>query len=162
MSFREKHLWISIVSTVLVWGFYYLRLYQAIAAGGLEAGDFPQLMGGLFIGCLVVTVVIEIVLTIIATVTTSKAEREARDERETLAALKASHVSLMLLITLVASLSFMAYFAGLLDPGMNQRPGIPATSANALVLIANLLMGSVIVSELVRHGFTLGLLKRGR
>ncbi len=76
--------------------------------------------------------------------------------------MKASHVSLMLLIALVFSLSIVAYFAGLLEPAMGERPGIPTTSANALVLIANVLMGSVIVSETVRHAFTLALLKRGR
>ena len=162
MTFREKHLWISIISTVLVWGFYYVRMFQGIAAGALESETFAGMMGGLFVGCLVVTVVIEVVLTIIATATTSKAEREARDERETLAALKASHVSLMLLITLVVSLSIVAYFAGLVEPAMGARSGFAITSANALVLMANLLMGVVIVSEMVRHIFTLALLRRGR
>lgn len=162
MSFREKHLWISIVSTVLVWGFYYLRLFQAIRAGGLESDDFAGVMGGLFVGCLVVTVVIEIVLSIVAGVTTSKAEREARDERETLASLKASHVSLMFLIAAVICESGAAYFAGLLEPAMGAEPGFAMTSANAMILMANILLGTVIVSEMIRHGFTLALLKRGR
>lgn len=162
MSFREKHLWISIVATLGVWGFYYLRLFEAIRAGGLESDDFAGHMGGLFVLCLVVTVAIEIVLTILASVTTSKAEREARDERETLAALKASHVSLMFLIAAVICESGAAYFAGLTEPAFGTRPGFAMTSANAMILMANILMGTVIVSEMIRHGFTLALLRRGR
>ncbi len=162
MSFREKHLWISIISTVLVWGFYFLRLVQAIRGGGLEADDFAGYMGGLFVLCLVVTVVIEIVLTIIANLTTSKAEREARDERETLAALKASHVSLMFLIAAVICESGAAYFSGLIEPSFGIGGGLAMTSANAMILMANILLGSVIVSEMIRHGFTLALLRRGR
>lgn len=162
MTFREKHLWISIASTLGVWGFYYLRLFQTITAGGLESDDFAEVMGGLFVGCLFVSVLIEIVLTIVASVTTSKAEREARDEREMLAALKASHVSLMFLMTVIGIQAAGAYFAGLIEPTFGAEPGFAMTSANAMILMANILLGAVIVSEMIRHGFTLALLRRGR
>ncbi len=65
MTFREKHLWITVMSTVLVWGFYYVRMYEAVAGGGLMSDEFPGAMGALFAGCLIVVVVIEIVLNII-------------------------------------------------------------------------------------------------
>lgn len=162
MTFREKHLWISIISTLGVWGFYYLRLFEAVAAGGLDSDDFAEVMGGLFIGCLVITVLIEIALTVIATITTSKAEREARDERETLAALKASHVSLMFLIAAVICESGAAYFAGLIEPSFGADPGFAMTSGNAMILMANILLGTVIVSEMIRHGLTLALLRRAQ
>jgi hypothetical protein len=162
MSFREKHLWISIVSTLGIWGWYYWRLIGSVANGGLADPRFAFMMGGLFIGCLVLVSILEIALNIFAAVTTRKAEREARDEREMTAALKASHVSLMALIGLVFSLAIAAYLLGFADAAANGRGPSPATDANALVLVANILLATVIVSELIRHVFTLGLLRRLR
>jgi len=162
MSFREKHLWISIVVTVGVWGFYYWRLVERIMGGGLEAAGLAEDMGGLFVACLVISVVVEIVLTVIATLTTRKAEREAKDERETLAALKASHVALMVLIFLVVTLSGAAWFASWLQPAFGAEPGFDITQANAWVLLANILLASVIVAEMIRAGLTLAFLGRLR
>ncbi len=160
MTFREKHLWINIVTTVGIWGFYYWRLIASIGAGGLTDPRFPFSMGALFVGCLVVVVVIEIALTILATATTRKAEREARDERELLASLKASHVSLMALIAIVFSLSIVAYFMGFLDAASASGPKLPMTPTNAMILFANILMAAVIVSELIRYVFNVALLRR--
>jgi uncharacterized membrane protein len=160
MSFREKHLWISIVTTVAIWGFYYWRLIEAIGAGGLTDPRFAFLTGGLFIGCLVVVSVVEIILTLLATATTRKAEREARDERELLASLKASHVSLMALIALVFSLAIAAYMVGFLDAAAPAGPKLPMTPTNAMILFANILMAAVIVSELIRYVFNVALLRR--
>ena len=160
MSFREKHLWISIATTVAIWGFYYWRLMQAVGAGGLTDPRFPFLMGALFIGCLVVVSVIEVILTLLATATTRRAEREARDERELLASLKASHVSLMALIAIVFSLAIAAYMLGFLDAASSTGPILPMTPTNAMILFANILMAAVIVSELIRYVFNIALLRR--
>ncbi len=160
MSFREKHLWISIVATVGVWGFYYWRLIGRIMDGALGQSGFAGAMGGLFAACLVVSVVVEIVLTAIATWTTRKVEREAKDEREMLASLKASHVALMALIALVVTQAGGAYFAALASPAFGTH--IAATPANVLVLLANILLASVIVAEMIRAGLTLALLRRLR
>ncbi len=160
MTFREKHLWINIVTTVGIWAFYYWRLIVSVGEGGLTDPRFPFAMGALFIGCLVVVVVVEIALTILATATTRKAEREARDERELLASLKASHVSLMALIAIVFSLSMAAYFMGFLDAASAGAPTLAMTPTNAMILFANILMGAVIVSELIRYAFNVALLRR--
>jgi hypothetical protein len=162
MTFREKHLWISIVSTVLIWGVYYWRFGERVLEGGLRQSSFAWDMGLMFAGATAVVVVIELVLTLIAHLTTSRAEREARDERETLAALKASHVSLMALIALIVTLSGVAYFAGLGDvvaPGAGKAL---TTNANAMVVIANVLLLAIILSEMIRFVFTVVLLRRGR
>ena len=162
MSFREKHLWISIVSTLAVWGYYYWRLFEQAAGGALGEPGFAEAMGGLFAGCLVVSVAVEIVLTLFATWTTRKAEREARDERETLASLKASHVALMTLIFLVVTQSGAAWLAGWAHPAFGAEPGFDITRSNAWVLLANTLLFSVIVAEMIRAGLTLALLRRLR
>ena len=162
MSFREKHLWISIVVTLGVWGFYFWRLIGGIADGALGRAGLGEAMGGLFVGCLIISVIVELVLTAIATWTTRKAEREAKDERETLAALKASHVALMALIAGVISLSGAAWFVSWLQPAFGVERGLDITQGNAWVLLANILLASVIVAEMIRAGLTLAFLGRLR
>jgi len=162
MSFREKHLWISILVAVGVWGFYYWRLIERIAGGGLGQPGFAEAMGGLFISCLFLSVAIEIVLTLIATFTTRKNEREAKDEREILASLKASHVALMALIALVVMQAGAAWLTSWLNPAFGAEPGFDITQSNAWVLLANILLFSVIVAEMIRAGLTLALLRRLR
>jgi len=162
MTFREKHLWISIVSTVAIWGRYCWRFGERVLAGGLREASFAWDMGLMFAGATAVIVVIELVLTLIAHLTTAKAEREARDERETLAGLKASHVSLMALIALIVTLSGVAYFAGLGDLVAPEAGRAVTTNANAMVVIANILLLAIIASEMIRFVFTVVLLKRGR
>ena len=159
MSFREKHLWISIVATVCVWGFYGWRLTQAIAGGGLTDPGFAFATGGLFIGCLVVVVLLEVGLTFLATATTRRAERETRDERELVASLKASHVSLMALIAIVFSLAIAAYLLGFANAASSGAAALAMTPTNALIFAANILMGAVIVSELIRYVFNIALLR---
>ena len=118
MSFREKHLWISIVASVGVWGWYFWFLIRHVMDGRLVNDHFTSDVSLAFMGCLVLVVVIEAVLTIIATLTTPKHEQKTRDEREIHAALKASHVALMALIGLVFCVSMGAYFAGLIDDNL--------------------------------------------
>lgn len=161
MTFREKHLWISIVSTILVWGYYFVRLIGGVIDGALTDPRFGWMLGAFFIGCLITVAVIEIVLNIIASLTTRKAEREARDERETLASLKASHVSLMALIAIVFCLSIGAYFLGL-GEGQANRLEVAMADGVGLILVANILMAAVIVSELIRYVFTLALLRKAQ
>lgn len=162
MSFREKHLWISIVVTVGVWGGYFWQLIQRVMGGDLGGPDLAEDMGDRFISCLVVSVVVEIILTAIATWTTRKAEREAKDEREILASLKASHVALMALIALVISLSCGAWVVSWLQPALGVQRAFDITHGNAWVLLSNVLLASVIVAEMIRAGLTLALLRRLR
>lgn len=161
MTFREKHLFTTAVTTVLIWSVYFWRMGQSIASGGLMKPSFAAEMGVMFAIAVIVVVVIELAMTLIAHLTTSKAEREAKDERETLAALKGSHVALMALLAMIFTLSGIAYIFGVADfvaPGNGKTL---TTNANAMVVIANLLLACFLVSELIRASFTLVLLRRG-
>ena len=162
MSFREKHLWISIVASVGVWGFYFSSLVGRIRAGQLTDDRFTSDMSGLFVGCLFLVVLVEIALTLIATLTTPKAERDTRDEREILASLKASHVAMTGLIGLVFCVAMVAYFAGLVGGNLVEGRSAYITDVNAMVMLANILVACVIISELIRAAFTLALLRRLR
>jgi hypothetical protein len=155
VSFREKHLWITIFATVVVWAVYFRELVDRLMHGWIDDPRFAMVMGVGFAGALFVLVVIEVVLTLFATFTTPKVDRETKDEREMLAAYKASHISLMLLIALVISLGILLWFNGLFRYALFNGPG-------AMVVLANVMVACVVVSELTRFSFTLYLLRRGR
>ena len=159
MSFREKHLWISVLATIGVWGFYFWSLGAWIADGVLTRPGLVTQAGGLFVFCVVVVAVIEVVLTFIAQATTSKIDKTTRDEREIHAALRASHVSLMALIAMVFCVAIAVYFAGLIGGNLVEDRARWVTDINALVLLANVLVACVVVSETIRSGLTLALLR---
>lgn len=163
MSFREKHLWASILATLGVWGYYFWRLFEQVRSGALTGDHFIKPISGLFIACLVLVVVIEISLTLISTWFGRKSIRRARNEREIRAALQASHVALMVMIGLVIGLAVLAYALGLGGGDfISTGPGATVTPANALVLLANTLLFVVVISELVRFGLSLYLMRHTR
>lgn len=162
MSFREKHLWISIIAALGVWGFYFWHLFTRVADGGLSESGFASAVSGLFIGSLVLVVVIEVVLSVLATASTPRAERNTRDERELLASLKASHVALMFLIGLVFTVATAVYFTGWFGGEGLARIRTAATDVNVLILLANILVACAVLAELLRAGLTLALLRRLR
>ena len=159
MSFREKHLWISIVAAAGVWGWYFWFLIRHVMAGRLLNDHFTGDVSLAFIGSLVLVVVVEVVLTLIATFTTPKHEQKTRDEREIHAALKASHVALMALIGLIFCVSAAAYFAGLIDDNLVGGSAVFSVTGNLMVLFANVLLACLVLAELVRAGVTLMLLR---
>ena len=159
MSFREKHLWISIFATVIVWAIYFRELIDRVMNWGLEDGRFSGAMGIGFAGAVFVLALIEVTLTLFATWTTPKAERNTRDEREIHAALKASHIALMALIALVFCVAMAAYFAGLIDDNFVGGAAVFSVTGNLMVLFANVLLACVVLAELVRAGVTLMLLR---
>ena len=159
MSFREKHLWISIVASLGVWGWYFWFLIRHVMDGRLVNDHFTSDVSLAFMGCLVLVVAIEAVLTIIATLTTPKHEQKTRDEREIHAALKASHVALMALIGLVFCVSMGAYFAGLVDDNLVGGAAVFRVDGNLMVLAANILLACLVIAELIRAGVTLMLLR---
>lgn len=155
MTFREKHLWITIFATVVVWSIYFRELVVRLMQGWIDDPRFATVMGLGFAGALFVLVVIEVTLTLFATFTTPKVDRETRDEREMLAAYKGSHLSLMTLIALVICVGVALWFNGLFRYDLLNGPG-------AMVVLANILVACVIVSELIRFGLTIYFLRRGR
>lgn len=62
MSFQEKNITVSLVSFTLILGFYLVRLYQMIQAGGLNSSSVFRLWG--------IVIVLAIIFTIVATILT--------------------------------------------------------------------------------------------
>ncbi len=148
MTHRRTHLWISLVVSLAVWGIYFGHFLQQVnrsESGGLAVW---------FLGALAMIVLAETGATgLIAWLFRRRAR--ALDEGPTLdAALKASHVALMLLIglalTAAAGLAFASLFGWSLD----------LSGARGQVIAANALLAMVVIAELLRAGLTLALLPR--
>jgi hypothetical protein len=148
MTHRKTHLWISLIVGVAVWGAYFAHFIQTMRRG--DTGDLALW----FLGALAVIVLAETVATgLIAWLFRRRAR--VLDEGPTLAAaLKASHVALMLLIALVllaaAGLAVASLFGWAWDLSASRTP----------VIAANVLLAMVVIAELVRAAFTLALIPR--
>lgn len=145
---RKIHLWISLVVGVVVWGVYFGHVVQAFRRGD------PGNLALWFLAALAVIVLAETVATsLIAWLFRRRAR--TLDEGPTLqAALKASHVALMMLIALAliaaAGLALASLFGWTLD----------LSAPRAQVLAANALLAMVVIAELSRAAFTLALIPR--
>jgi hypothetical protein len=105
MSFREKSAWISMLSMVAIYGFYFWSVIHA----GPQAGGFH--FGGL-LETIIALVVVQLLLTAAVAIFTPKEAKAPRDEREKLIELRAMRVAYSGLATSVA----MACFFGAFDP----------------------------------------------
>jgi hypothetical protein len=105
MSFREKTAWISLLSMLVIYGFY----FWSVVHTGPQAGGFH--IGGL-LETIIALVVVQAVLTIGAAVYSPKEARAPRDERDKLIELRAMRVAYSGLATSVA----LACFFGAFDP----------------------------------------------
>jgi hypothetical protein len=105
MSFREKTAWISMLSMLAIYGFYFWSVLHA----GPQVSGFH--FGGL-LATIIALVVVQTVLTIGAAVLSPKEAKAPRDEREKLIELRAMRVAYSGLATSVA----LACFFGAFDP----------------------------------------------
>lgn len=148
MSHRRAHLWISLVVGLAVWGAYFGHFLQQMRRG--ETGGLALW----FLGALGVIILAETVATsLIAWLFRRRAR--ALDEGPTLqAALKASHVALMLLIVLALTAAAVLALASLFGWSLD------LSGARGQVIAANALLAMVVAAELLRAGLTLALVPR--
>lgn len=109
MPFREKTAWISLITTVGIWGAY----FWVIGRGLLERGNLtgiPVSTVGLFIGGTVAIVIIQIVLAIVMAIVTRKEADAPMDERERLIDLKAARAGFYALNAAVFCVSSLWLF----------------------------------------------------
>jgi hypothetical protein len=136
MSFREKTAWISVLSMLAIYGYYFWSL--------IHAGPQP---GGVHVGGLLETiialVVVQTVLTVAAAIFTPKEAKAPRDEREKLIELRAMRVAYSGLATSVA----LACFFGAFDP--------------PIVFNTNALLFVLVTAEVLRYGCTIIQYRRG-
>lgn len=127
MSFREKSAWIAFITYALVFGGYFFTLWQ-----GWDARWAQGLSIGLMIGAVVALIIVAIVLNTAVALLNPKEANAPADERETLIDLKAERIASYTLSIGVICL------IGALVVGLNP------------FLVANLLLASMVISELVK------------
>jgi hypothetical protein len=89
VSFREKSAWISVLTYLGVYGYYFWVAAGAIRTGHTTGSPFM----GLLVQSMVILVVLQIVLNVIAAVARPRDAKAAMDEREKLIALKATRIA---------------------------------------------------------------------
>ena len=95
MSFRETSAWISLVSILAVFGFYFTEVGLALRAGPVA----PEAFLNEYIGAVVLLVIVQIALSIMSAIAlraSGAAMQSARDERERLIELKANRFALLI------------------------------------------------------------------
>jgi hypothetical protein len=135
MSFREKSAWITLVTVLLTFGFY----FSAVATRQVEG--FQTLFLLLF--CVIGLVVLQVVLSAIAALTTPKDERAVKDERETLIQWRAQSVGYYVLTVMALALF------------------VPVHFGHSAIDMANFALLGVVVATLVVAGVQIVMFRRG-
>jgi len=127
MSFREKSAWVSLITYGVVFGGYFFTLWQA-----WDESYAQGLSIGLMVGAVVALIIVAIVLNTVIALFHPRTANAPADERETAIDLKAERIASY---TLSIGVIFLI---GALLIGWNA------------FLVANLLLASMVVSELVK------------
>ena len=153
MSFREKLAWVSLASTLLIWGSYFVEVAVDAAAGRLEVGALM----GLFVGRVILFVVVEVVLATAAALLSPKEANAPADEREKLVLLKATSAA-------YAVLSFGAVIAAATGALVAVRGAglLPHTEAEVAFVSANGVLFALVLAEVVRSAWQIAGFRRGR
>ena len=153
MSFREKSIWISLISTLLIFGDYFLNI---ISLGGLpdEAGKAAAL--GLSLRATFLIIIVEVIFQGMLAVGNRKAAELGADERDKLFEFKGNNfgytllvigvfITLGMIVILELNPEFIAQFSVLKIP----------------LLTAHILLFSFILSEIVRFSTQLYFYRSG-
>lgn len=153
MSFSEKSAWISLVTTVCVFGYYFARV--------LGFADLPQEQGAteaakLLGSLLVVVIIIESIFHSMLAATNHRAAEMGADERDRLFALKANQVGYTIL-----SVGAVFVIGRLILVELEPSFADHNSSLQLPMLTAHLLMGSFILSEIARFAMQIVYYRRG-
>jgi len=153
MAFREKMLWASAATTVVIWGWYFLGFVSALEGPAFNVG--AEL--GKFLFAVVALVVVQVVAAI-ALAISSPAEAQARaDDRDREFALVAYRAAFITLSVLIATLTVAAPMTMVTAPawlGGRSTVLVP-------IVISNVLLLSLVIAELVRSATQLFLYRKG-
>jgi hypothetical protein len=143
MPYREKTAWISLLSTLAVWGVYFLRMSGDLLAGRIGS----DLHLGAFVASVVAIVVVQVVLQVAIAVRSPRDAAEPADERERMFELKASRVGYVLLGALVMTIAMCAPLVGLVAPALWRASPSPAIALG--LLFGNALLLAAVIAEVV-------------
>ena len=94
MSFREKSTWISLVTTLFIFGYYFTEAFPALSDGDADS----MKIFGLFIGVIIGVVVLQVLLHGALAIAFRKEAEKGDDERDKLFELRATRNAYFLLV----------------------------------------------------------------
>lgn len=153
MSFSEKSAWISFVSTIAIFGYYFFKLSEL---SGIDLALAKPLALALLFKAIVLIAIVEAVFHAMLAQTNIKAAKLGADERDKLIELKASKYGYTIL-----SLGVFFTLGRLLL--VEQFPQLSEHNSSLAIpfFTAHILMFAFILSEIVRFGSQIVLYRRG-
>jgi hypothetical protein len=165
MSNKEIVAWGHLITTVLIWGVYVVRLGQAVVSGTLSEAGFADTLGvplALAVGVsILASMAIEVGVNLVRADRPSRREADA----EAWAGLRATRMAHGVVITLIMALSGLGLVLGAFaGPSVAAETGawLTARFGNGLVLFANGGLLMLILAEVVHYGALVGFLGRSR
>ena len=140
LTFQEKSNWVSLIILSVVWVNYFSRIQPALSTGTINREESI----GLFIGAVVVLVILEVVAHIVLAVSNVKTADQPADERDKTISNKAGNIAGWVLAFCVVPIGGLAMFKEV-----------------SSVLIANLLLLSLVLSQIVDYALALFYYRRG-
>jgi len=153
MPLREKTAWVSVATTLLVWGWYFAAAAGEIADGRADAGELL----GMFVGAVVLSILLEVVLAIVVAVVAPRDADAPADERERLIALKATSAAYWVLSLGVTAVALSAPFLSV--AGLGWFEGRP--ERDLAFVAANGIIFALVLAELVKAAGLIILYRRG-
>jgi len=153
MAFREKMLWASAATTVVIWGWYFLGFMGALEAPSFNVGAEI----GKFLFAVVALVLVQVVAAIALAISAPADAQAPADDRDRDFALLAYRAAFVTLSVLIATLTVVAPMTIATAPAwLGGKPDslVPIVISNALLL-------SLVIAELVRSATQLFLYRRG-
>ncbi len=95
MSFKEKSIWISLIATIIIFGFYFSKTFPLFR--NFDDNNTEMVM--LFIGVVILMIIVQIISHIVLAVFNRKDAEAGEDERDKLVELKATRIAHFVLIT---------------------------------------------------------------
>ncbi|MFA3791074.1 hypothetical protein AB6T38_08140 [Aliiglaciecola sp. SL4] len=153
MSFKEKSHWISLLSTVCIFGYYF---YNIVMLEGVPSEEARDVAKSLLIQAIALSIIVEIVLHSMLAATNYKAAEMGADERDKLFEYRGNQVGYTVLVVGV-----VITLGRIITIEYNPEFADHYSSMQIPLLTAHILMFSFILSEVARFSVTLFNYRRG-
>lgn len=150
MSYQEKNITVSLVSQLLIGGYYLINLFQMYQEGALVASRVFRLCGIVILAAIIVNIVASILTNIVLSIVhairtrTEQEERFIEDERDKLIGLKGTKAS-YITFSIGVLLSVLAFAFG--------QPPLMMVSMIVFSAIVAEIIGDISQIYLYRRGF---------
>lgn len=153
LSFKEKSAWISFVSTLLIFGYYF---YQLLHLRELPEVQALQVANELLFKTIVMSIIVETVFHSMLAATNRRAAEMGGDERDELFELKANNYGYWVLgVGVVGAIVHLQMQVNMPDfEPITHSLALPSPTAHILLFV-------FILSELVRFGSRIVIYRRG-